>query len=625
MATRGLIWLAAAGIILALSPQPGAGLEIGRVKVNSKRGEPLNAMVRIFLAPGEELDGSCLSLANREDFSDPENARLSDAKITLLGKHGPIRITTAAPVTESAVSLALRVQCNTDRISVRPINLYLQGHYSITSTRINPDLPGTTITVRPGDSVYKLSRLIYPHNETAVANLAKAIVMKNPQLFPDGRARPLRVGERLTIPDLRTVERIVSRSAALVTFAAEQPASTPSPAPKRKVQPEQPAAASTAPAVTPQPAPAAKTTHKVIATGRLRLQLATSLELGRTRGMTKQQRAPLRGQAEVAVIPDPHASVLVAQIAGLSTRADRIRQSQDGINARLARLEAAASSLKNAFVQTQAQRPPAPPPARRPAQTRTQPSQRPAAPTTKSTTEPASVPVKPAIAPRVSSTGEEPFFTPAWRSYGVTAALLLVLVIALVLVARKLVTRFALSKQRTRIDAMLKQARTAATPLLGSEPAFETVSTAAQTRTAPPAAEPDTFEAVERMAREESEPEIFDPTKTQPLMQSPSATRPPSAAGGMTSAPNEPPAHLRVEMDDAMDATRSMFSDVDRFITLGRIQNAISLLEFQIKRDPTDRDSWIKLMAVYRGEGMDDDFERIYAGFRDQFGENLAS
>ena len=75
-------------------------------------------------------------------------------------------------------------------------------------------------------------------------------------------------------------------------------------------------------------------------------------------------------------------------------------------------------------------------------------------------------------------------------------------------------------------------------------------------------------------------------------------------------------------MNDSIDGTRSMFSDIDRFIALGRIQNAISLLEFQIERQPDDRPSWIKLMAVYRHSGMDDDFDRTYANFREKFGNN---
>jgi hypothetical protein len=59
------------------------------------------------------------------------------------------------------------------------------------------------------------------------------------------------------------------------------------------------------------------------------------------------------------------------------------------------------------------------------------------------------------------------------------------------------------------------------------------------------------------------------------------------------------------EMDQALDNTRSMFTDVDRFIALGRTQNALSLLQFQVHKDPKDRDSWIKLLAIYRQENMD--------------------
>jgi type IV secretory pathway VirB10-like protein len=73
------------------------------------------------------------------------------------------------------------------------------------------------------------------------------------------------------------------------------------------------------------------------------------------------------------------------------------------------------------------------------------------------------------------------------------------------------------------------------------------------------------------------------------------------------------------EMDQALDNTRSMFTDVDRFIALGRTENAISLLQFQVHKDPKDRDSWIKLMAVYRQEKMDTDFEKTARDFKRHF------
>ncbi|UCH47786.1 MAG: DUF1631 family protein [Betaproteobacteria bacterium] len=99
----------------------------------------------------------------------------------------------------------------------------------------------------------------------------------------------------------------------------------------------------------------------------------------------------------------------------------------------------------------------------------------------------------------------------------------------------------------------------------------------------------------------------------------------PKPTESTTSTPGEPSAQLLAEMDNAMEATRTLFSDVDRFLILGKVQSAISLLDFRITREPTDRDSWIKLMAVYREEGMEDDFGRTFAAFREQFGESQGS
>jgi hypothetical protein len=73
------------------------------------------------------------------------------------------------------------------------------------------------------------------------------------------------------------------------------------------------------------------------------------------------------------------------------------------------------------------------------------------------------------------------------------------------------------------------------------------------------------------------------------------------------------------EMDQALDNTRSMFTDVDRFIALGRTQNALSLLQFQVHKDPKDRDSWIKLMAIYRQEKMDVELTKAAREFRNHF------
>ncbi len=102
----------------------------------------------------------------------------------------------------------------------------------------------------------------------------------------------------------------------------------------------------------------------------------------------------------------------------------------------------------------------------------------------------------------------------------------------------------------------------------------------------------------------------------------------PAASGLGLKPESEPPAQPQVaglsnellfEMDQALDNTRSMFTDVDRFIALGRTQNALSLLQFQVHKDPRDRDSWIKLMAIYRQEKLDAELAKAAREFRSHF------
>jgi hypothetical protein len=123
----------------------------------------------------------------------------------------------------------------------------------------------------------------------------------------------------------------------------------------------------------------------------------------------------------------------------------------------------------------------------------------------------------------------------------------------------------------------------------------------------PPAEEP----------RREPEPVRDNRATTDVDLELASGPSPQPQVGGLS---NE----LLHEMDQALDNTRSMFTDVDRFIALGRTQNALSLLQFQVHKDPKDRDSWIKLMAIYRQEKMEVELARAAREFRNNFpNENL--
>ena len=134
-----------------------------------------------------------------------------------------------------------------------------------------------------------------------------------------------------------------------------------------------------------------------------------------------------------------------------------------------------------------------------------------------------------------------------------------------------------------------------------TDPASNAQPLPAVDRDGRPSAEAEVYEALDRVLTKEPEPERKQSTARMDA---------------------EPPAALRAEMDQAMEATRTMFSDVDRFIILGQIRNATNLLESRIKHEPADRESWIKLMAIYRDEGMEGGFSRTYTAFCEQFGEN---
>jgi hypothetical protein len=192
-------------------------------------------------------------------------------------------------------------------------------------------------------------------------------------------------------------------------------------------------------------------------------------------------------------------------------------------------------------------------------------------------------------------------------------------------------------EHEARIDALLQQARAVAGPLLQPEaetprprprrPLPDIITEPARPRATRPPPPPPAEEPAPPAETAQERPPAEEVT---PLPQLPDymlegegkapagvdvELEPGPEPGGEVEVKTE----LKREMDLALDNSRSMFTDVDRFISLGRIQNAISLLEFQVHKDPNDRDSWVKLMAVYRQEGMEAEFQRTYAEFKRKF------
>jgi len=567
--------LCAVGVMLGLVALPCNGLEIGQITVHSAQGEPLDAVAPVYLDAAESLESNCLSAGTQSDFPQSEHILLTDGvRMRLQPDRKAIRITTIGPVDWPAISIAVRARCRQGPVTVRAFNLRLMPRASRTASdagsapaatrtaRAIAPLAGTIISVKPGDSIYGLCDAIYPHNEQAAHELALAIVIANPGLFPDGRPRPLEVGEELTIPDLRSVRSIVEQANARSTTAVRNGAAEPG--------------------IT---APVPRQAHE----GRLRLTLAHSLDLSPSRNV-----AGTKKPSSLRLRP-------AASLDAFWARLSRITEAQAQIDARITRLETIASTLQELFASRTGARVP-------------------------SAAAPGATPARPALpqpqTPRAAGTSGTR--NKLWHWAGIATGLA-GLALAGFFVVRHWRQRRALALRNAKIGEMLETARKEATPLLGPDEARPPTGAPAMRESRSGGTQSGYRTAIERARDLRAQQTLTQPSHHAPPVKvgEPPAVPSPAAGYGDSFADSgEIPVRLRQEMNDSIDGTRSMFSDIDRFIALGRIQNAISLLEFQIERQPDDRPSWIKLMAVYRHSGMDDDFDRTYANFREKFGNN---
>ncbi len=196
------------------------------------------------------------------------------------------------------------------------------------------------------------------------------------------------------------------------------------------------------------------------------------------------------------------------------------------------------------------------------------------------------------------------------------AVMVLLLVAGIVFRPRSMIHTSTTDDNKDRISGILEKARTAAIPVLGEESIPQGGGNERQ-------AEPDEKREQDNLY-DEGARTVVDPAGRHADAHEPSSSAipalypdiiDPSTLGVVNQG-------LKREMADALDGARSMFSDVDRFIVLGRAENAISMLEYQIETHPEDRDAWVKLMAIYEQEGMTDEFERTYQTFGEKFSDS---
>lgn len=565
-------------------------VDIWKISVQSHRGEPLRALASVQTQPGEEIRAECLALGDEHDAPDPDFPILREARLSLSDAGDTIELSTQTPIDSPTVSVVLRVQCPGQPYIARQFNIQLPPRVSaIRIGDTTPRGPGTNLKTAAGETPESIARVMIPRDRKAQRDLARAIIHTNPALFPDRRSRRLPPGATLFIPDLRTVREILVTAPPLPAAAA--PATRPQSAPAAATSPETvpPRTADT----TKPSAPAKRATAP-----RLVLRLSShELDLSFSEGVTESKRAELRrlfrGEtARVARIP---AATQAADTSLLELRLSELRATQSTMDAQLKTLEDAVDGLRKAIVAFNPRPGPAPRPAPRP--------------------EP-----RPALQPAVAR--EE---TP-WLLWAMLAIVAVLVTAGAFRLGRRIQARNLMREHEQRIDTLLDEARAAAGPLF-TESAPESAVPAREHLAKPPVRAKERSPAASGLTDKTDVASPPAPTAVAPDFAN--DTQPQATAGvdleldsGADAQAAEKLAvstNLRQEMDEALDNSRSMFTDVDRFIALGRTQNAISLLEFQVHKDPDDRDSWIKLMAIYRQEAMDEEFERAHREFKQRF------
>jgi hypothetical protein len=573
-------------------------VDIWQISVKSHRGEPLLASASVQTAAGEEITADCLALGDERDAPDTDHPLLRDARLGMSDAGDAIELSTDAPITSPAVSVVLRVQCPGQPYTARHFDIQLPPRDTTIRIAQTPRGPGTNLKTAAGESPESIARIMFPRDRNAQRNLARAIIHTNPGLFPDQRSRQLPAGTTLFIPDLRTVRAIVA--------ALPPPAARPAPAPKPAAKPSAtvPPSAVSAP---PRPArePQVRPADQPREAPRLVLRLSShELDLRFSEGVTDARREELRRQYRGEPLRAARPPVAAPDTAALELKIAELRDSQSVIDSQLKSLEDAVEGLRKAIVAFTPQPRPAPAPTPRPA---------------------------PGPAPQPVLAREE---TP-WLPWAVIAFLAVLVAAGAFRLGRRIQARKLMREHEQRIDSLLDEARAAAGTLFTPgepERAPRTVPAPRPRRPAARPAPPPVADAAERAADAAAREESGQAPAGAGEPEFAVATQPSASSGVDLELDSGPPAqteeelavstNLRQAMDLALDNSRSMFTDVDRFIALGRTQNAISLLEFQVHKDPNDRDSWIKLLAIYRQEAMDREFELALREFKQRFPED---
>jgi hypothetical protein len=548
-----------------------APVDLWRLTVKSHQGEPFLAIATLASLPEEHISSECLSMGPESDAPGSEMPFLRKANLKLAAKGDTVEISTDEPIGGPALALVLRVQCAGAPLYARHFSALIPpalGKIQVHRADAQPvkGRGGFHLSLLPGDTVESVAAVIFPAQRGMQQDLVQQVIEGNPNIFPNGRAREVPAGTVLWFPDLREIRKSAR--------ARSSPSAKPTPGlagtrrPRRSVASP---ASGPAPAEALEEAPAKP--HKPVT-------LRRALELGDKPGAAEcRQLMQLCGAGTASVPPlDDKALALESGVKALHLK-------QEGIEQQLERLELSLQALQkvvnSAPVQTPAAIQPAPPPP------------------------------KVEIRTVVKS---EPL---SWTIWLGLAGLIVAAAIGGFAYGRRGSFSRGLTETDEQLDRMLATAATVmreleSTPKPAPARRIDVPMPPPSPRLPPADPTPD-----EPAAESNNVPDFA--LDTQAMQPTTSVDLPlesePVAPAKVAGLSNE----VLFEMDQALDNTRSMFTDVDRFIALGRTQNALSLLQFQVHKDPKDRDSWIKLMAIYRQEKMDGELTKAAREFRNNF------
>ncbi len=527
-------------------------------------------MATLKALPEERITRECLSMGPESDAPGSDAPFLSAARLTLNAKGDAVEISTDFPVSSPTLALVLRVQCPGAFFYARHFTVLIPPAPKAAQASPQGTLRGFTLRVGTDESVDSLAVSIYPHNSKLRQMLVDEVVRLNPRVFPDGKLSPVAAGTVLFFPELRGLSERAGMPAtrgggaapsARRTHTATRPGAETSTPVKQRVKRRSGDAAPGEP-----------------------VRLRRALELGERPGPLEcRALMPLCGVEQALGTVPP---ALEDRARGIESGVQALRLKQESIDSQLARLEQSLATLKKVVDAPARPAPPAPAP-------------------------------KPEIRTVVKT---EPL---PWYYWAGFAAIALVCAIGGFAFGRRQTYAGTLSQTDDRLDEMLASAATAIREL-DVDPALPSQRTAARPERSPPKALPERASVSAAGTGAAPLAQREPPDANIKLEPGDAAIQPGTYVD--VELESEHVAHsvglsskVLFEMDQALDNTRSMFTDVDRFIALGRTQNALSLLQFQVHRDPKDRDSWIKLMAIYRQEKMDAELAGAAREFKRHF------